>query len=398
MSERLTIVLPLKGREPFTLRFLWHANACRLPYHFLIPDGRVRPVLADVLSNSRHVFPNLNIEYLRCPEDTGFTRYFAKMRDAVGRVSTPYVMLADNDDFLAPAGIARSIAFLDGASDYVSCGGGIAGFSVYSGRDDPNPGLVGPFNKFTFRYAAEDRSQDLGFSSVARRLIAGAQYSWGYYAVYRSDVLAEICREVAELDFSDLMLHEWFCGLRTLTFGKARSDPSVIGYLRQYWTTMRSSFAHDWVHHLLRSRFSSDFSAIIDRLSGAAAEIDGADPAEIAEQLRQTFDGWYRGFLQHNYGPSGMIRKMLRENTPAFLMWLKRRRRYFVPFERRSLYTQLSNNGASPEYLDEFRRELATIEDVLTGESFASFIRPLVPQLDVFSSGLRLRYTGDARS
>ena len=30
MSARLTIVLPLRGRPLFTLRFLWHANAARL--------------------------------------------------------------------------------------------------------------------------------------------------------------------------------------------------------------------------------------------------------------------------------------------------------------------------------------------------------------------------------
>jgi glycosyltransferase domain-containing protein len=381
MSERLTIVLPLKGRSLFTLRFLWHANASRMPYHFLLADGQVRSQLTSVLANSREVFPNLNIEYLQYPDDVSFSRFFAKMHDAINRVRTPYVMLADNDDFLAPAGIERSMDFLDNAPDYVCCGGGIAGFSVYSAWGGPSPGLVGPFNKFAFRYAAEDRSQDIGAVSVAKRLVAGAQYSWGYYAVYRSGVLGAISREAVEIDFSDLMLYEWFCGLRTLTLGKARSDPAVIGYLRQYWTSLRSSFAHDWVHHLLRSRFTPDFSTVIDRLSVSAGQADNADGVEIGERLRQTFDVWYRGFLRHNYGPSGMLRQFLRENTPGLLLWLKRRRRYSVPYERRTLYRQLVNHGASADYLVMFRRELSAIENVLTGVEFAKFIQPYISVL-----------------
>jgi glycosyltransferase domain-containing protein len=378
MSDRLTIVLPLKGRELFTLRFLWHANLCRLPYRFLLADGKVRPKLSSILLNPANFFPHLNIEYRQYPDDVRFSDFFSKMSDALHHVHTPYVMLADNDDFLAPGGIAKSIEFLDGASDYVSCGGGIAGFSVYAKVATPSPALVGPVNKFSFRYAVEDRSQDFNHSLVAKRLVSGAQYSWGYYAVYRSNVLADIWREVVELNFSDLMLHEWFCGLRTLTHGKARSDPSVIAYLRQYWTSMRSSFPQDWVHHLLRSRFSSEFTIMIDRLSASAAEADGGDPSAIGEELRQTFDAWYRGFLRHNYGPSGILRKFLREKTPALLEWLKRRRRYTVALERRMLFRQLSEHGASADYLAGFAGELAAMEHVLTGNEFAGFIAPYV--------------------
>jgi hypothetical protein len=285
-------------------------------------------------------------------------------------------MYADNDDFLVPGGIERSIDFLDKTPDYVCCGGGIAGFSVFTPAGMPNPGLVGPFNQFSFRYAAEDRSLDLGQQSVAERMMAGRQYSWAYYGVYRKTVLETIWRELVELNLTDLMLHEWFGGLRTLTLGKARSDPSAIGYMRQYWTSMRSAFPSDWVHHLLRSRFTVDFSAVMDRLSIAAAEADGGDAAEIAERLRQTFDVWYRGFLRHNYGPSGILRQFLRENVPGVLMWLKRRRRYSVPFERQNLFKQLSGHGASGEYLDQFRRELSGIEDTLTGTAFAAFLEP----------------------
>ncbi len=170
MSSRLTIVLPLKGRPLFTLRFLWHANACRMPFHFLLADGEVRPDLASVLDNAKSIFPNLDLEYVKYPDDVDFVRFFSKLHDAVSRAPTPYVMLADNDDFLMPAGIKKSVAFLDSAPDYVSCGGGVTGFAVPWAKGEPNPGLVGPFNRFSFRYAAEDRSEDFGQKSVTQRL------------------------------------------------------------------------------------------------------------------------------------------------------------------------------------------------------------------------------------
>jgi glycosyltransferase domain-containing protein len=373
MAPRLTIVLPLKGRAAFTLRFLWHANACHMPYRFLIADGDVRPAMAAFLTNAKEAFPNLDIEYVQYPADDSFARYYAKMADAIARARTPYVMLADNDDFLVASGIERSLDFLDANAGYVSAGGGIAGFSVYTPPQKPNAGLTGPFNKFTFRYAVEDRSQDLGQASLTERLVAGAQYSWGFYAVYRQQAAAQIWQEAAEIDFSDLMLLEWFLGLRTLTLGRAFSDASSIAYLRQYWTSMRSSFTQDWVHHLLRSRFTADFKTVIDRLSETAAEADGIDRAEAAERLRETFDNWYRGFLRHNYGPSGILRKYLRENLPGLLNWLKTRRRYSASLERKRLLQQLGEHGASAGYLDAFGRELAAIDDLLTGDGFASF-------------------------
>jgi glycosyltransferase domain-containing protein len=260
MTQRLTVVVPLRGRPLFTLRFLWHANAARLPYKFIIADGEVRPDLSRLLDDSRKLFPALDIDYVRYPDDTNFGRYFAKMSDALQRVQTPYVMLADNDDFLAFTGLEHSIDFLDANPDYVCCGGGIGGFAVYARKYPWLGGLCGPLNKLAYRYMPYDRSADLGSPSAAKRLSRGLRNSWSYYAVFRSPALLTIWREVVDMNLSDLQLHEKYCAMRTLTLGKARSDPGTIAYFRQYWTTLRSAFSKDWVHHLVRSRFSTDFN------------------------------------------------------------------------------------------------------------------------------------------
>ncbi len=381
MPPRLTIVLPLKGRHLFTLRFLWHANKAKLPYRFLVADGQVHPRLAELLERSHQIFPHLDIEYIRYPDDADFARFFAKMSDALDRVRTPYAMIADNDDFLAAAGIERGIAFLDGHPDYVCCGGGLAGFSVYSGLRDPNNGLVGRLNRYAYRYTIHDRSVDFGSASAVERLRAGSRNWWTYYAVYRTDALKTICREIVEISFSDLQLHELFCAMRTLTLGKARSEASTIAYLRQYATSQGSSFSKDWVHHLLRSNFTSDFTTMIERVADAAASADHVDSRPVAEMLRGICEEWLREFLRVYYGSMQSVKQALRDHTPGLMNWLKKRRRYFVGRERSALFANLEKDGASNSYLAIFRSELEIIENVLVGAEFAAFIEPHIAVL-----------------
>jgi glycosyltransferase domain-containing protein len=379
MTQRLTIVMPLRGRPLFTLRFLWHANAARLPYKFILADGEVRPELSRLLDDSRNLFPHIDVDYIRYPDDTDFGRYYAKMTDALERVRTPYVMLVDNDDFLAAAGLEQSLDFLAHHPDYVCCGGGIGGFAVYTRKFPALGGLRGPLNRLAYRYMPYDRSLDLASPSAAERLAQGLRNSWSYYAVFRSPELLTIWREVAEINLSDLQLHEKYCAMRTLTLGKARSDPATIAYFRQYWTTLRSAFSKDWVHHLVRSRFSTDFAEILARISREAAAADGADQSALTEDLRNNIISWFGDFLRRNYGPYAALRRYLRNTTPNLLEWAKTRRRYAVPFERRSVLAKLRRHGASEDYLRALRAELAQIEDVVSGPAFADFVRPYVP-------------------
>ena len=224
---------------------------------------------------------------------------------------------------------------------------------------------------------------DLASASVADRLFLGLRTSWCYYAVYRSSGLAAVHRDAAEMNFSDLQLYERFCTMRALTLGKARSDPSTISYLRQYGTSMRSAFSKDWVHHLVRSRFNDDFARVIDRISGLAADADGNEQGFIAEELRARIEPWLSNFLRLNYGLSGSMRGYLRSRAPSLVAWLKRRRRYSFPLERRTIFTKLKQNGASKASLATFRTELSEIENVLCHDEFRNFIQPFVSKLAV---------------
>lgn len=382
MMSRVTIVLPLKGRPLFTLRFLWYADKARLPFHFLIADGQVHSPMAEFLENARATFPNLDIEYVRYPDDVEFGRYFAKMQNAFERVRTPYVMFAHNDDFLAQTGIESCVNFLDSHPDYVCCCGGIGGFSVHAPMRDPFESVIGPFNKISYRSAPLDRSVDFNSSSATERVLAGTRNTWNFFAVFRTPALALMWKEVREMNPTSYALLERYLAMRTLTIGKGRADPSVFTYLRQYWTSLqlhwtssKSAKRRDFAYYLLRSQFTTDFRGVLDRVVPRLAEIDHGDQAEISERICERLEEWVRDIIRLDFGVYATLRRYLRTYAPWFVVWLKKRRRFGVVFERRRIFSKLRADGATPEYIAKFKHEFALIEEALTGREFEEFLR-----------------------
>ena len=380
MMPRLTIVLPLKGRPLFTLRFLWHANRARMPFRFLIADGEVRPPLPEMLENSRELFPHLDIEYVRYPDDSDWIRYFAKMYDALQRVRTPYVMLADNDDLLAPAGIERCMEFLDTRPDYVCCAGGIAGFSIYAPRSALPDKVLGSLNKLTYSYAPDSSPEEVCSDDVHARVGSGFHCYWFFYSVYRPRVLELVWKEIVEMDFSNIHALELYSTLRTLTLGKAYQDQTVTSYFKSdagaggHWATSEAAPSASFIYHLLRSRFCADLSAMIERISLAVSEADGSDAEESAEQLRVFTEQFVDGIICNHYGPTNQVRQRLRQYAPGFRQWLKTRYRPSVVLEKRALPDRMRKNGAEAKYLAAFRSELAHMEDALNGREIREFV------------------------
>lgn len=377
MTPRLTIVVPLKGRLLFTFRFLWHANMMRLPYRFLIADGNVKEPLAQRLENSRMDFPELDIEYVRYPDDTDYSRYFAKMADAFRRVRTRYAMNADNDDFLGFSGVERALDFLDKHNDYICARGHQVTFSVYS-KIGGSPGAIsGKFNKLDL-----DRDfQDIAEPTAAERLRQGGLCHRLHYAVYRTEAPVCIWQEVAEINFSDLMLFEDFYALRALTLGKAHIDPATVSYYAQSGTGISYQPLRDWASHLLRSRFTSDAHALIKRVSFAAAEADGGDPTAIAEDVRSILTGRYRKFLLMNYGLPARIKSALRNQLPRLASYLQTRPRFSVGRERAAILSHL-NADASAEIRKHICNELEGIESSLSGKALADYAGAFLPTVN----------------
>ena len=101
-SANLTILLPLKDRVPFTQRWLAYAASARLPYRILIADGGADDAVAQTVAENKS--QGLDVDYVRYPFDRTYADYYAKLADALSRVTTPFVVMADNDDLFIPRG------------------------------------------------------------------------------------------------------------------------------------------------------------------------------------------------------------------------------------------------------------------------------------------------------
>lgn len=374
MSPRLTLVMPLRGRNLFTLRLLYHADRMRMPYRFLIADGLVHPKLAEILENSRRHFPNLDIEYVRYPDDRDFSFYFNKVADAVSRVTTPYAMQVDNDDFLTMSGLEKALDFLDANPDYIGCSGRILRFSVREKKAPISDGLTGTLNRIStyFRLTTGDDA------SMMQRFRNTLFSLWPFYAVLRAEVLAQVCREIAEISFSDLQIHESYHVMRALTLGKIKMDGSRVSYIRQAGTSLNSSYKKDWVHHLVRSRFTTDIDAFVERISQGAIAA-GADPATVREELYDLLDIKFRQLVRATYGSLQEVKGILRRKAPGLVRWFKARPNLRLGRDEAAMVNDLRAHGASDADIAAYHAEIRALREVLAGPAFEAFIRPLAP-------------------
>ncbi len=277
----------MKGREQFTPRFLRYTPPCRL----IIADGSDLPQLDECVGE---------YNYFYAGPDTTVSRWWHKMVMAFDRVETPYVMVADNDDFVTQH-VSRSVDFLDRHHDYVAHSGRLQGFWMWPDK------VHGPHYRLSKRYAPFDVPADYCGNDANLRVLAGFQNSWSYYAVYRTQALKTIWTEVRDLDLSNLQIHEKFCAMRALSLGKIKCDPDYTSYLRQYGTTMVAGHNTDFSLNLFSTDFSGDIKRVLDRM-----ELHGVNRAALAHLWAK----WFDGYLYRNYGPWAQARKWASKRWP----------------------------------------------------------------------------------
>ena len=75
----------------------------RLPFRILIADGGADDSVAQLVAEKKS--QGLDVEYVRYPFDSSYARLLPQARRCAARVTTPFVVMADNDDFFIPDGL-----------------------------------------------------------------------------------------------------------------------------------------------------------------------------------------------------------------------------------------------------------------------------------------------------
>jgi glycosyltransferase domain-containing protein len=236
MGSQLTIILTLKDRVAFTYRWMQYMNDIRCPFIILIADGGRDSTIETNLSNYSN-YPHLNYEYIRYPVDNDLSSYYQKLFSIVGKVTTPYVIFADNDDFFILDYFSSFIDFLDEQPDYVSCGGESILLELLKENITVNtPGsdkyLATRFNVLSSVTA----------DSVAGRIsyffenVEDNFLWWAWYNVQRTSVIKKAFSILESFYFADILAFEIHLHMTLLSAGKYKSFDLPF-YIRQSGTS-----------------------------------------------------------------------------------------------------------------------------------------------------------------
>jgi glycosyltransferase domain-containing protein len=271
-------------------------NYIHFPFKILIADGgKEDTVLIEKLNNPKN-YPNINYTYIKYPFDKSYLDYYSKLADVLSKVDTPYSMLMDNDDFIFPSGLTKSINFLDINKDYVSSRGRIDGIVIKS--SNKNKKMDGVYGE---RY-------DLRFSSVlttvldnnktADRLLNHlSNYSPTYYDVHRSNQLSECFRKLKQINPSDLFIAEMITSCITITQGKINRGEYT--YLIRQMNSPGSSAAEeeeskgDCYGRMLNSSWSTDYNNFRNEITKKVALQDKISESESLK----LFNDCYKNFM-----------------------------------------------------------------------------------------------------
>jgi glycosyltransferase domain-containing protein len=277
MTDRLTIVLTLKDRGEFTDRWMRYMNDQRCPHLILIADGgsdvRVEAQLRDP---SR--YPQLRYEYVRYPVDTSHNSYYLKLADIVGRVTTPYVLLADNDDFLLLDPLPSLMAALDAQPENVSAGG-----QRYVLRLLSNEGrLVGTPAAAAYEARLDTRPKSVAGSSAAERLcyfMTNVQrlYLWSsWYCVHRVAPLAAAFDLARRHAFRDPVSHEAHVHMSLLAHGGYQQLPVPALIIQAGSSQFTAALERDGsvVERFVRSNAFDDLHRSLDSIGAVLADGD----------------------------------------------------------------------------------------------------------------------------
>jgi len=288
-SAHLTILLPLRDRVPFTQRWLLYAATAPLPYRILIADGGADSTVAQTVAEKKTA--GLDAEYVRYPYDSNYAAYYAKLADALSRVSTPFVVMADNDDFFIPQGLARAVEFLLGHPDCVACGGQCAMFWL------GNPGAMA-HNGATYSDRVQWKcssqiSTDVAETAKERLLGRCLGANDVFYAVHRTELLRSHFEAVRDCNPRDLFLMEQLVMFLTAIAGKTRQLDTLY-IARQQDSPGSSGGSHQdefggWYDRMLLPTWSEDFTRFVNCSAAALSRADGISEADARRTVVRSY-------------------------------------------------------------------------------------------------------------
>lgn len=275
LNNDLTIILLLKGRDAFTIRWFEYAKEVKLPYHVIVADGGIDNSLEHELREKGFHF-QVSYEYVRYPYDENYKLFYAKVLNSLNKVVTPYVVLASNDDFYFFDTLDESVSFLKENSDYVTSRGEIWDFQVSPRLKWDNTTekseIYGNIKNISRLY---NYSTVIGESAIDRVVDFSYKSNSIWHDVVRTKNLKEAFRVLIESDVYDLVFSESLICFMLASHGKIHRGANLY-MLHQCHPDMAALMElHDspfeWID---ATGWDCDFNRFLDAVADQISQVD----------------------------------------------------------------------------------------------------------------------------
>lgn len=241
LSPKVTVLIPTYNRYAFLKRLLRYYLNAEITFDILIADSSTDHLSDDELTR---LIDSPRVSYLKFPSETNL---FEKIRQALGKITTEYVVICADDDFIIPSAIQECIDFMEQNTGYAVVQG-LRGAHLLRKRGN---GEV----EFDWTLAPTGSYKSITFDDPSERLKYHlSNYTVTIYGVHRTSTLRLIFKETVEA-ISHGRLGEVVSSALTLIYGKMATLPIFYGSrehssssvdktfkIRPYFHTTWSSF------------------------------------------------------------------------------------------------------------------------------------------------------------
>lgn len=290
LAQNFTLVLLVKGRHEFTRRWLNYMKKICFEYPIIIADGQDDDETKKMISEINKE-QSLSIQYFRYNTHSGYHDYYKMELDVLNKVTTELVMLCDNDDFVFLTGLNEQIDFLHKNSEYISSSGRILNFEINYHEYTPygkNINLLKPCKYYRYEEPLEDWKKHI--NSVF------TQFQPNFYNVFRTKFMKIIATELVELNFSDLVINEFYVQLRAATLGRSKILGSTFHYLRQRGTSSVSK-DYEFSKDLIKKNMPDDIRKLSSKISNIIGENSNYSNDEIFTFILDSFSNYLNFYL-----------------------------------------------------------------------------------------------------
>lgn len=304
-----------------------HKNLDRLLEYY---DNYGFNILIADSSVEKHHFknkkPNWSYSY------TPLLSFSQKLEVVLASVSTPYVVMCADDDFIIPESIIACASFLESNSDYAVA----QGLCIRYERENISNGQV--------EYGAiYKNAKNIEQNDPLQRLHAMFEdYRSVLYAVFRTEVLQQAYSGAGNV-VKNLYLNEYVTAFIPVLFGKSKELP-ILYQVREYALDSDDKTTTDIDRLVFEKQFEGElnnFKSFIAKKIVAIISISDLQANEIVNNIIHSFANTVRS-IRSNVSPKKKIGKLI-NNIPIIGVWLIRRNRSLENKTRLKAYINMEN-------------------------------------------------------